>query len=251
MESIAPTSRPKPRALNAWGWTLVLGILVAPTSGAAQGTDVATLLAGRLPADVEDAVLERIGRAEEAQLPTGPLTDLVLQGVTKGRSGDEVLAALDGFVGDLTQARAALARGGAAPTHDEVEAATMAMRMGADGDAVSSLARSRPGGRSLAVPLLVLGGLTQRGLPSDQALGRVVERLSARADDAELLDDLPPIPGGPGVGRPGLQPPAGPFGPNGLATPGHAGQGGPPVGPRGGGRPVGLSPAGRPGPGGF
>jgi hypothetical protein len=51
---------------------------------------------------------------------------------------------------------------------------------------VSALAKSAPSGRSLAVPLFVIGGLIDRGLPSDDALKRVSERLQARASDADL-----------------------------------------------------------------
>jgi hypothetical protein len=58
--------------------------------------------------------------------------------------------------------------------------------MGVDGAKVSELAKDAPSGRSLAVPLYVLGGLTDRGLPSDEALKRVKEQLEARVSDAEL-----------------------------------------------------------------
>jgi hypothetical protein len=59
------------------------------------------------------------------------------------------------------------------------------------------------------VPLLVLGGLTERGLPSDDALAAVRERLEARANDAELVRAMPELGGGPGRGgRPDLVGPA-------------------------------------------
>ena len=69
---------------------------------------------------------------------------------------------------------------------DEVEAGDDALRKGVDGAQVSALAKSAPSGRSLAVPLYVIGSLMDRGLPSDDALARVQERLQARATDAEL-----------------------------------------------------------------
>lgn len=55
-----------------------------------------------------------------------------------------------------------------------------------DGHQVSQLARSAPSGRSLAVPLFVISSLVDRGLPSDEALRRVLARLEARASDAQL-----------------------------------------------------------------
>ncbi len=89
----------------------------------------------------------------------------------------------------------AQARGGRPATGDEVEAGAEAMRQGVDGAAVSALAKSAPSGRSLAVPLYVIGALADRGLPSDEALKRVQARLQARASDAELQKipgELPP-----------------------------------------------------------
>ena len=69
---------------------------------------------------------------------------------------------------------------------DEVEAGAEALREGVEGAAVSALAKDAPSGRSLAVPLYVIGGLVDRGLPSDDALARVLARLTARASDAEI-----------------------------------------------------------------
>lgn len=203
----------------------------------AQVDDQTARLAGRLPADVEAVVLERIAIAEGRALPSRALADLALQGVAKGRSAEDVLRALDQQLGTLELAKEALTRGGRASTPAEIEAAGLALRMGADAEAVSALARSRPAGRALEVPLLVLGGLTQRGLPADQALSRVLERLAARVDDASFLADLPATAGGPPHGGPPFDPPAGPF------SPGGVGPGGPPagipvpVGPAGGARP--------------
>jgi hypothetical protein len=51
-----------------------------------------------------------------------------------------------------------------------------------------------------------MGGLAERGLPSDRALGAVRDRLGAGADDAELVRDVP------GLGRSTPQG-AGPVGP--------------------------------------
>ncbi|HUE95550.1 MAG TPA: hypothetical protein VMN39_02775 [Longimicrobiaceae bacterium] len=246
--------RPKLHTAFKGAFLLLAGMFMLGATSAAAQQDPATRLAGRLPADIEPTVLERIQRASEMQLPAGPLTDLVLQGVAKGRSGAEVLAALDALTADLGTARDALAASGSAPSIEEVEAGGLAMRMGVDADAVAGLARSRPDGRSLAVPLLVLGGLSQRGLPSDQALAQVLQRLAARMDDAALLTDLS-IPAGArgGPGGPPITPPAGPFGPGGQGMPGVGGPAGGapvPVGPVGGGRPPGTPAAGRPGPAG-
>ncbi len=241
-------ARPATRTLDA----ALVGLALAPGLGSSQAVDPADRLSGRLPADVEAMVLERIATAAGQDLPTRSLVDLALQGFAKGRDAGDVLAALDRQLGSLTQARSALAGAGAAPSPVEIDAAELALRMGIDADAVSELARSRPDGRSLEVPLLVLGGLSQRGLPSDQALTRVLDGLRARVDDAELLAGVPGAarPGG-SAGGPPIEPPAGPFAPDG----GGAAIGGPPsgvptpVGPAGGIRPGGPPMNGPPGSG--
>ena len=234
-------------ALAPW---LLAGLLIGATTVAAQ-EDPASRLEGRLPADIESHVLERVHRADALRLPTRPIADLALQGVAKGRSGADVLQALDAMLADLGMAREAVSDAGGAPSLDEVEAAGMAMRMGVDAAAVSGLARSRPEGRSLAVPLLVLGGLSQRGLPSDEALSRVIDRLGMRMGDADLLAELAGPAGAPGLQRgPLIEPPAEPFGPGGQGAPGVGSPGGGPpfpVGPSGGGRPPVTPPDGRPG----
>ena len=204
-----------------------------PMSVAGQ-QDPVTRLSEVLPPDVASQVISRVESARAMDLPIQAVANLALEGVAKGRSSEEVLAAVELLVADLGRGREALVSAGRAPGAGEVEAATTALRMGVDGTDVAALARSGPEGRSLAVPLLVLGGLAQRGLPSDQALEAVRERLAARAPDAELLSTfggpanraglgrgLGLAPGGPGAdiggGRAGLGVPAGP--PDGAGRP--------------------------------
>ena len=196
-----------------------------------------------LPREVAEQVMERVERARAMELPTQAVANLALEGMAKGRSAGEVLAAVDVLVADLGRAREALQSTGRVAGVGEIEAAAAALRMGVDGADVANLSRSGPPGRSLTVPLLVMGGLAQRGLPSDQALEAVRERLAARAPDAELLSTF----GGPGRGlgrglapngsgidlaggRAGLPVPVGP--PEGAGRPpagrGRGGGGGPP-----------------------
>ncbi len=139
------------------------------------------------------AAPERIETARARELPTQAVANLALEGVAKGRSAEEVLAAVELLVGEMGRAQDALQAAGRAPGEGEIEAATAAMRMGVDGEAISELARSQPSGRTLAVPLLVMGGLAERGLPSDQALAAVRDRLTAGAGDAGLLRDFPQV----------------------------------------------------------
>lgn len=178
--------------------TTLLLVALAPGSLAAQGDPVEKLRAVLTPQAAE-RVLERIAAARDADLPAAAMVNLALEGAAKGRSADDVLGALEGLARELGRARAALAAGGQPPAPGDVEAAATAMRMGVDGRAVAALAGSRPGGRSLAVPLLVLGGMVDGGLPSEEALAAVRERLAAGTGDAELLARMPGA--APGMGR--------------------------------------------------
>ncbi|MDH3272827.1 MAG: hypothetical protein OEN56_15920 [Gemmatimonadota bacterium] len=208
-------------------WLAAVALL--PVSVSAQ-EDPVTRLSEVLPPEVSELVVQRVEEARARELPGQALARLALEGVAKGRSGEEVLSAVEALAVDLGRARSALAAAGRAPLEGEIEAAAMAMRMGVDGAEISELASSQASGRALAVPLLVLGKLAERGLPSDQALGAVRDRLGAGADDAELVSDLPAVaqgspqglglgtlgPGGPGGAAGGPNPPSGvtvPLGP--------------------------------------
>jgi hypothetical protein len=182
------------------GWTAVLVTALVPAGASAQ-VDPIERLAEVLPPEVAAQVLERVAQAQVRALPAQAMASLALEGVAKGRSAAEVLAAVELLVADMGRAQEALQAAGHAPAEGEIEAATAALRMGADGAAISELARSGPTGRSLTVPLLVLGGLAERGLPSDAALAAVRDRLQARADDAALLGAFPEV--GRGLGRDG------------------------------------------------
>lgn len=175
---------------------LVAGLL----PGASVAQDPVERLGAVLPPDVAAQVIEQVELAQSRGLPGAPVVNVALEGVAKGRGPDQVVTAVEAMVGDLGRAADALRDAGRPPALGEMEAATAAMRMGLDGAQVSELARSQPSGRSLAVPLLVMGGLAARGLPSDQALSAVLARLAAGADDAALIGEVPGIAGGRGRG---------------------------------------------------
>ncbi|HUG38291.1 MAG TPA: hypothetical protein VML54_15140 [Candidatus Limnocylindrales bacterium] len=146
-----------------------------------------------LPPEVAAQVLDHIESARQQGLPVNAMANHALEGVAKGRSATEVLASVELLVADMGRAREALQTAQREHGAGEIEAATAAMRMGVDGDDISALASSQPSGRTLAVPLLVVGGLVQRGLPSDDALAAVQSRLAAGLDDAALLGDFPEV----------------------------------------------------------
>jgi hypothetical protein len=173
-----------------------VAMCVASGSLAAQATEGSRTAPARdpsarlrevLPSDVAERVIARIAEARARELPAEALENRALKFAARGVKPEQIERAVSEHAGRLDESKRALE--GARPTRpsrDEVEAGAEAIRMGVDGAKVSELARSAPSGRSLEVPLYVLGGLAERGLPADEALTRVRERLEARASDAEL-----------------------------------------------------------------
>jgi hypothetical protein len=177
---------------------LALAILLAAPGSIAQvpARDPSTRLREVLPADVAQRVLARIAQARARQLPAEALENRALKFAAKGVDPKNIERSVNEQAARMEIARAALAAGrGSAPAGDEIEAGAEAIRKGVDGAAVSSLAKNAPSGRSLAVPLFVIGVLTDRGLSSSAALQSVLARLQALASDSELESmpgELPP-----------------------------------------------------------
>ena len=163
---------------------LMAGLVLLPVALAAQQNWNDRLAA--LPDNVRDKVIAIVTDAVNHGLPGQAIADRALETVAKSRSGDEAVSAARALAADLASGRDALTAAGRAPDASEIEAAATAEELGVDGAAISELASATPSGRSLAVPLAVIGALVQRGLPSDDALAAVQERLTNRATDAEL-----------------------------------------------------------------
>ena len=174
--------------LRSLATLLLATVLVASVSNAqVPAKDPSTRLKEVLPPDVAQRVLARIADARARQLPAAALENRALKFAAKGVDPNDIERSINEQAQRMESARAAISSGrGAAPASDEIEAGAEAMRKGVDGASVALLAKSVSSGRSLAVPLFVIGSLTDRGLPSDQALQRVLTRLQSRASDAEL-----------------------------------------------------------------
>jgi hypothetical protein len=170
---------------------LAAGALSAQTT--APAADPSAKLSAVLPAEVAARVLAKIAEARARELPAAALENRALKFAARGVVPREIERSVNEHADRLGAAKRAIETGrGAKAGDEEVEAGAEAIRQGVDGAAVSELAKEAPSGRSLAVPLYVIGGLVDRGLPSDDALARVLERLTARASDAEIQRELPP-----------------------------------------------------------
>ena len=173
-------------------------LIAAPLAAQTPAADPSTRLRAVLPADVAERVLGRIAEARARELPAQALEHRALELAAKGVAPADIEAGIGRHAERLDRARAALVQGGRArPTDAETEAAELVLHHGAGGAAVSALAQAAPSGRSLAVPLLVLSQLMDRGLPSDQALERVHAALVDRT--SPVADRMPShAPGRPG-----------------------------------------------------
>jgi len=155
--------------------------------GQVPAKDASARLREVLPADVATRVLARIAEARSHQLPGDALENRALKFAAKGVPPRDIERSINEQAQRMESARAALASGrGSSPAGDEIEAGAEAMRKGVDGAAVSQLAREAPHDRSLAVPLFVIGSLTDRGVSADQALRIVLDRLNAHASDLDI-----------------------------------------------------------------
>jgi hypothetical protein len=216
--------------------TVSLGARATPVG--AQGVvpspayDPSPRLRAVLPADVADRVLATIGAARSRGLPAQALERTALKGAARQVPPAEIERAVAAQVERLHDAEQALSEAqGRRHSAEEVEAGSEALRRGVEGRTVSELAKSAPPGRSLTVPLHVLGSLVARGLSSGDALAVVMERLKARATDgeiAQLPDQAAARPGGrPAISGPdvaGANRPGGVGGaPAGVPTNGGAG----------------------------
>jgi hypothetical protein len=167
----------------------LLATVVAFSAAAAQtpAADPTAKLRQVLPADVAERVIAKIADARARELPAAALENRALKFAAKGVPAADIEKSVSEQADRMQKSKDAIEKGrGSKPSGDEVEAGAEAMRKGVDGAQVSALAKSAPSGRSLAVPLFVIGGLIDRGLPSDAALKRVQDKLAARAADREL-----------------------------------------------------------------
>src|SRR5688500_4226616 len=222
------------------GFVLATSLVAHESSAQGVAIDPSVRLKQVLPADVAERVLARIAEARARQLPAEALENRALKFAAKGVAPLDIERSLSEQAERMNTARGALAGARASqPRGDEIEAGAEAIRKGVDGAAIAELAKSAPR-RSMAVPLFVIGSLADRGLPTNEALQLLLDRLEANASDAEL-ERLPadvPVRGGSGnaYGRDRAQTNAGGRKPQGAGRPATTGK--PAGGPGNGGAKV-------------
>lgn len=183
--------------LRRWGSLIALlgatfaSALRAQAPSVPPAVDPAVKIRQALPADIADRVLATIEDARAHGLAATALEQRALKFSARGVAPSDIERSVAEQAQRQAQAKSLLAAGrGTAASTDEVEAGAEAMREGVDGSDVSAIAKSAPSGRSLSVPLYVLGSLTSHGVASSDALARVRARIAAGATDADL-ESLP------------------------------------------------------------
>lgn len=222
------------------GLAAVLVVTLSGRTAAAQGVvgDPTGRLAAVLPASVAQHVLALVRTARAEGLPGDALANRSLKFAARGIAPADIARAADE---QLTRMRTArdLLRGARPkpPSGGEIEAGAEALREGVSGSDVAALAKSTPGGRSLAVPLYVVGSLVSTGLSSNEALQRIQAKLASHASDTDIEAVGREAAASHRPANPGRGNGAGPGHSEGVSAPASAHGGGPPAGiPRNAGK---------------
>jgi hypothetical protein len=166
---------------------LIAATLLFSTVASAQNShDPSDQLRKVLPASVAEHVLATIADARAHSLPAPALEQQALRLSRNGTKPAVIQKAVDRSANDMKKAKGALVKSGHKPASDEIVAASTLMDRGVDGAQVSALAKSAPSGRSLAVPMYVIGTLMDRGMESDAAFAKISARLAQKASDRQL-----------------------------------------------------------------
>jgi len=136
----------------------------------------------RLDPETRGLVGAVIDSAREVGLPSEPLVQRALEGVTKGAAGARIVAAVRRLSADLGTARGALGTHASSP---ELEAGVAALRAGATLQLLAHLRDVRK--PPLTMALSVLADLVAGGVPPDSAAAAILV-LAPNARDADLVD---------------------------------------------------------------
>jgi hypothetical protein len=161
---------------------VVPAALVLALSGQRAHAQDARLVA-QLDASTQAQVTAVIDRARAASLPVEPLVDKALEGARKHAPAARIVEAVTSLEARLDSSRRAL---GSASSEAELVAAAAALQAGVGTTVLSQLRQQRTG-RSLAIPLVVLGDLVTRGVPHDTASALILLVAHEGLGDETLL----------------------------------------------------------------
>lgn len=136
----------------------------------------------RFTGDTRTTLLGLIDSARAAGIPTEPLVQSALLGASREVPPPRILAAIRGLADRMRIARSAL---GASASEAEIVSGASALQAGVEAAALQRIRRARPDGE-VALPLIVLTDIIERGVARDTAERVIISLGDARTSDAEF-----------------------------------------------------------------
>lgn len=168
----------------AWIASLALAAVAS-----AQQPSAADRLAGRLDGEARAQVVALVDSLSNEGLPTEPIVDRALEGVSKRADAALIVKVVRGFATHLRNARSIL---GPASSPRELIAGANALKAGIKPDELARVRAAREGVR-YAVAFDVLTGLRNRNVPNDTAVRVIGALVRLAANDQQyvtLLDQI-------------------------------------------------------------
>lgn len=159
---------------------VALMVVAGALSAHAVITDDPRLM--RLDPATREAVSAAIEGARREGLPTEPLVDKALEGLSKKAPSQAIVRVVNSWLMDLRRARQAL---GPASTPADVQAGATALRAGFSTQELEKLREAKSGTR-LAAALNTGSYLVNRGVPADTISSIIVRLVLASANEDQL-----------------------------------------------------------------
>lgn len=158
------------------------GTLMAQAGTERPAGNADARLQARLAPDAYTVVHAIIDSARVQGLPVEPLVQMALEGASYGADAARIARAVNSLAERMNAARDALGR---ESTETELVSAAGALRLGVPDATLRNLRQSQPG-RSVALPLVVLADIVQRGVPIDTASSVIMSLSQARMPESEF-----------------------------------------------------------------
>lgn len=154
---------------------IALALLLASAAAGGAVAQPGDARLERLDPAARAAVVALLDSAQAARLPSEPLVQKALEGTARGADAERIVAVVRLLAGRLAQARSAL---GERSTDAELEAGAAALHAGYTPRDLQRFRRSSSG--SVALPLIALADMVERGVERQAAGQMVLELLRAR-----------------------------------------------------------------------
>ena len=136
----------------------------------------------RFTGETRSTLVGIIDSARAAGVPSEPLVQSAMLGATRNIAPPRIIAAVRGLADRMRIARQAL---GASATEAEIVSGASALQAGVDPATLQRIRRARPEGE-VALPLIVLTDIIERGVAKDTAERVIVSLGDARSTDADF-----------------------------------------------------------------